>query len=449
MTGIGNLAVVPYRAGGDFIPTRGEVVARSETRATIASPGYPPYNVTLGDVHVLTPAEYGAGLPTCDPRVFPSRCPDGTCGSLATRERSILSTCTCTGAFATGLGCACGDSEAQFGCQCSSTGCSCPGDALFAAALYALLTEPCECYVEQEQMGHAASYGVPNGTHWLIASQGRLLEIQVPGCDLAALVYDQFGAELAFEGYCVDNATLLEPLFSLWDNVSQYAVLADAQPLALWSPSGIPVWRTGGIAEVTSSNGQPADLVLETNRSVWYGEEDRPNYIRLRFSRPYDITALYLNLVTAGVPYVNGTFPVQLTVLAQSPVTLLWTQIDAYVSSVVNGTDAVTLFPADPGPWLALELGSVAYMAVRSFIPYTDQACNCSATVVPFPFFPPVDASQPCVCENSCLIRIGTTVLTADDGVCSEARGDAVRMGLVPGFAYSLVRRARAPARRR
>jgi hypothetical protein len=431
VTGTGELAAVPYRLQGDFVPVRAAVLARDDVRAVVSAPGWGQFNVSLPDLHTLSPAEFASGLPTCDPRVFPVRCPSGACGLLVDHQEVVNETCACTGALAGTTLCAC----SSFSCACTPAACDCP-DPVFALDLFAQLAlkSGCACAVLNQTLSTGSSLGAWNGSLWTVPALGEILEVQIPG-NVSAAVYAGNDA-LPFTSILRDNVTYLEPAapWLQWLQYTRFAIDAPSQPLVVWFPGGVPVYRLNETITVTASSGANPEAVTALDHTTWLATAAGASWLEQGFARPHHLTRVMLVIKTAGLAFGAGALPVLLDVKAFDGTH--WRVVAQYKSRAVGGTDAAILTPSDPGPFSALRIESYAPMELRSFIAYTDQECQCRALVTPKPAPLPIDQGT-CVCDDSCQYLVGNvTVQAGADGICDDARSVGPRLGNVQSWIY-------------
>ena len=244
------------------------------------------------DLHYLSPTEFQSGLPTCDPRVFPVRCPDGTCAVPGLAEFDTMVPCNCVGNY-TLLTCDCG-------CSCSASNCTCPAyNSVFEANLLGQLQglSTCSCHFDPTPATAVSTPGMYNGSYWVAPASGILLDIEIPSC-VSPLLYGD-GTPLSISVTCINNVTVVIPEYTVWDNVTSFSVASPNQPTFYWSPGGIPVWRAANVSVTASSNGSAAGSVLSMDREFWSPSRPGPSCLELGFGRFFRLLGLQVSCIFA------------------------------------------------------------------------------------------------------------------------------------------------------
>ena len=362
-------AVMVERGSGQPVNVRATVLAANTVTVTGTAPGYGTLIAPLADAHFISAAQFAQGRPTCDARVFPVRCADGTCAYVESTTRTDNVTCECTGSYATNWTCACGGAA----CSCpGQTACACPAyTSVFGAALAAAIQDRAACTVRYDPYPFASdpsTRGAWNGSAWVAAASQLLLEVEVAGCDASAVLYAD-GAVYPAQVFCDGNATVLLPRG--FANVSVFSLATVNQPTFFWTPAGgVPIWEVANVTARGSENSAGANSTLNVNRDTWNTTRG-PSFLELDFHGPYNVTFFLVNLFTAGVAYDDGVLPIRLTLEGFDGE--LWRVVGTVTSAVVRGADAEFIRIA-PTLLRKVRLTSPVAMGVRTFIPFAECA---------------------------------------------------------------------------
>jgi hypothetical protein len=273
-------AVVVYRAEGQPINIRSQILAVTQFGATVTAPGYPNLFIPTRDVHYITEAQFNLGLPQADARVFPARCPDGTPSGITSAQQTQLLRCSCSGAQQT-YSCLCADEP----CYCSNGACNCPtlSNPDFEAAL---------------------------------------------GSEIQSLVNS-----------CQCSYFAREPV---------------------------------SVVSFTASSG-----VAGTN---WTATVSGASWLQANLRRDTRITGVYIGIMSAGIPVIGGT-PLPVRLVLEGFDGTAWTRLLTATSTVVNELGRI-IANVTAAPYYAVRLSSPYSMRIVNFTLYTDQVCDCDATVV-------------------------------------------------------------------
>jgi len=144
------------------------------------------------------------------------------------------------------------------------------------------------------------------------------------------------------------------------------------------------------VSSFTASSG-----IAGTN---WTATAKGASYLQANLPRDTRITAVYIGIMSAGIPVPSGGSIAVRLVLEGFDGTA-WTRLLTVSSGVVNELGRIAA-NVSAAPYYAVRLSSPYAMKIVNFTLYTDQVCGCDATVVG-----PTKQQQinpgACVCSNS------------------------------------------------
>lgn len=410
---VGDYAVALVLVDGEAVPTRGKMVSLYPGVLQLKLSAVP----AIGLSRRLSSYEFGYGAFDCDSSAFPARCSDGSCSRINAFEvANITETCDCT-MNSSGTFCMCRD---EFGEERTTD----------SPHVLPNLAEMCIWAAMKSPPTFNRAFGaIGESTHVLEASLP--LWIEFAGCDPQ---FEWLDTPHEIEPCSIRNRTRVRGVFDFTEMRDSYVVISNRTFISeIYADMGGISLFSIDFDVVTAASSGNVSAVRRTDFAYWESDvSDHESSLVHTFSRASHVVSVYAEFVTVGVLSPNFTEAFVVSVLLQvsyvrDPTPDEWVTVNKVRNSVVNGSLPLTLSAEaeDRAVW-AVRLFSYFQLAVRTFIPFTDQNCTSGRLIGSPPEFGsqllklranPASTNETCVCEDTCVLESRNV---SKDGECSD-----------------------------
>jgi len=364
----------------------------------------------MGNVVRLTKREFSMGQTECDLTEYPTRCRDGSCSSISlVSVDDVTDTCVCV-LDKDGSRCSCRDS---FGVESTRV-------------LESNLHESC-FWAKQHQAVPIAGFKNNNNNTWISLDSHSIpiwfllgscnntiavnsLSLQEEDCLLGKKKVRAIHSLSGFQDRWI--AFSVNPFSALFfDHLGGMSVLSEGMPNSIFT---------------ASSNSHLAAFARDTSSEFWASSSrDHDAFISVAFATPMRLIWVYCEFETVAFAAGGIVFPVTVYIqatISETPSNEDWVTLGQIPAlKVINGSSTHSVLLHSETAYSSLRLHSYFPLAVRSFIPFTDQNCSTGRLSGVAPDIQssiqtwlnePPSVDPACVCDDSCVF--------AKDSACSD-----------------------------